>query len=224
MSIYEDILSIIESSQSSIPWDVSTATYANKFVSVNGQETSPRGLAFSSDGLAMYIIGTANDTVYQYTLSIVWDVSTATYANKSVSVNSQETSPNGLAFSSDGLAMYIVGSINDTVYQYTLSIAWDVSTATYASKSVSVNSQETSPNGLAFSSDGLAMYVVGQVHYKIYQYTLSTAWDVSTASYASKSVSVISQDTAPYSPSFSSDGLAMYIVGDSHNTIYQYTI
>ena len=172
MGIYEDILSIIESSQSSIPWDVSTATYANKFVSVNGQETSPRGLAFSSDGLAMYIIGTANDTVYQYTLSIAWDVSTATYASKSVSVSSQDS--------------------------YTI--------------------------GLAFSSDGLAMYVVGQVHYKIYQYTLSTAWDVSTASYASKSVSVSSQDTAPYSPSFSSDGLAMYIVGDSHNTIYQYTI
>ena len=172
MSIYEDILSIIESSQSSIPWDVSTATYANKFVSVNGQETSPRGLAFSSDGLSIYIVGTANNTVYQYTLSIAWDVSTATYASKSVSVSSQDS--------------------------YTV--------------------------GLAFSSDGLAMYVVGQVHYKIYQYTLSTAWDVSTASYASKSVSVSSQDTAPYSPSFSSDGLAMYIVGDSHNTIYQYTI
>ena len=70
----------------------------------------------------MYIMGNTNDSVYQYTLSTAWDVSTASYASKSFSVGSQETSPSGVKFSSDGTKMYVVGMQNDTVYKYTLSI------------------------------------------------------------------------------------------------------
>ena len=38
--------------------------------------------------------------------------------------------------------MYVVGSSLDTVYQYALSTAWDVSTASYDSVSLSVSSQD----------------------------------------------------------------------------------
>jgi len=153
-------------------WDVSTATYADKSVSVTSQDIYPHGVTFSSDGTKMYIMGNNTDTVYQYTLSTAWDVSTATYADKSVSVTLQDTYPTGVTFSSNGSKMYVVGTDTDTVYQYTLSTAWDVSTATYANKSVSVSAQDTSPTGVTFSSDGTKMYVVGVATDTVYQYTL----------------------------------------------------
>ena len=79
--------------------------------------------------------------------------------------------------------MYII-SDNDRVYQYTLSTAWDVTTASYDSISFSVSSQESITRAGEFSSDGSNMYIVGESSDTVHQYSLSTAWDVSTASYA----------------------------------------
>ena len=42
----------------STPFDVSTATFANVVFSVSGQETDPTGMAFSNNGLKMFVVGT----------------------------------------------------------------------------------------------------------------------------------------------------------------------
>jgi len=102
---------------------VSTAVYADKSKDVSAQDTFPIGIVFNSDGTKMYIAGYQNDTIYQYTLSTGWDVSTATYANKSKYVLAQDT-PVDADFSSDGTKMYIVGINNMTVYQYKIKSAW----------------------------------------------------------------------------------------------------
>ena len=205
-------------------WDISTAGYASKYKSVAAQDNNPCGLAFSSDGSKMYIIGYATDTVYQYALSTAWDISTASYASKSINVSSQDTGPFDVGFSSDGTKMYVLGSQTDSVYQYTLSTAWDISTASYASKSNYIGGQEVYSSGLAFSSDGSKMYVLGLNSDTVYQYTVATAWDVSTAVYASKSKYVGTQDPNPYDFTFSVDGLKMYVVGYDSDLLYQYTL
>ena len=51
-----------------------------------GQETLPTALAFRDTGAKMYVLGTTNDRVYQYTLATPWDVSTATYDNISFKI------------------------------------------------------------------------------------------------------------------------------------------
>ncbi len=202
--------------------DVYTASYTGKSVSVGGQETLPYGIFFKSDGLAMYIVGRTADAVFQYTLSTAWDVSTASYASKSFSVAGQEANTSGLFFKPDGTTMYIGGVTSDTVFQYTLSTAWDVSTASYASKSFSVLTQENQPTGLFFKSDGTAMYVVGITSDAVFQYNLSTAWDVSTASYASISVSVAMFESAPNGLCFNTAGTRMYITGNSSDSVFQF--
>ena len=154
------------------PWEIHTGYYASKSLYVAAQEGNPLGIAFSSDGTKAYIVGLANDTIYQYTLSVAWDISTGSYASKSLSVTAQDSFPAGVAFSSDGTKAYVLGNTNDTIYQYTLSTAWDISTGSYASKSLSVTAQETTPFGIAFSSDGTKAYIVGSTNDTIYQYTL----------------------------------------------------
>ena len=80
---------------------------------------------------------------------------------KSFFCNNQEPSASGLFFKSDGTKMYVVEANQDSVFQYSLSTTWDVSTASYDSVSFGVTSQDTSPGDLTFSSDGTKMYIVG---------------------------------------------------------------
>ena len=205
----------------STPWLVSSATYRTNF-SVSAQDTAPQSLFFRADGLKMYVLGATNDTVYQYSLATAWDIATATYDGISFSVAAQETAPLALTFKPDGLSMYVVGSTNDIVYQYTLSTAWNVSTASLL-QSFSVTAQETNPTGIQFTGDGSRMFVLGSTGDDINVYNLTTPWDISTAAFVSV-FSVVGQDTSPQGFYIRPDGTKMYIAGQTNDTIYQYTV
>ena len=208
----------------STPWDVTTATYDGVPFSVSPQDLTPADIHFSPDGTKMYIVGDVGDDVNPYTLSTPWDVTTATYDGTSFSVNSQETAPSGLFFKPDGTKMYVLGDTGNDVNPYTLSTPWDVTTATFDGTSFSVNSQETSPMGLFFKPDGTKMYVAGDAGNDINPYTLSTPWDVTTATYDGTSFSVNSQETNPAGIFFKPDGTKMYVVGISGNEVDPYTL
>lgn len=209
-----------------IPWNVnlSNVTYDSVSLDISGQETVPTGLYFNTDGTKMYVAGRTNATVYQYSLSTAFDLSTASYASISFSVSSQESLPHSFTFNADGTKMYVVGASNNTVYQYSLSTAFDVSTASYDSKSFSVTSQDSSVYGIVFNSDGTKFYGVGNTTNGIYQYSLSTAYDISTASYDSVSLIITSQDEVPRGITFNNVGTKMYITGESADAIYQYSL
>jgi len=207
----------------STAYDVSTASYDSVSLSVSSQDARPEELSFNTDGTKLFLLGDTNDSVYQYSLSTGFDLSTASYDSVSFSVSSQDSAPRGLAFSGDGTKMFIAGDNSDTVYQYGLSTAFDLSTASYSSVSFSVSSQDDIPMDVAFNNDGTKMYTVDTRNYTVYQYSLSTGFDLSTASYDSVSFSVASQDTSPVSVSFSSDGSSMFVLGGGTDTVYQYS-
>lgn len=202
------------------PYVIITGYYEKQYA-LAGISTA-HAVQFKADGTKMYVLSNADKDVTQYTLSTAWDVGTATNDSVTFSVNSEETAPTGMAFKSDGTKMYVVGTTSDTVFQYTLSTAWDLSTASYDSVSFSVSSQDANPTGLTFKEDGTIMYMVGTTNDTVYQYTLSTAWDLSTASYASKSFDVGSQMTVPNGVAFSSDGEKMFV--SDANEVYEYDL
>jgi DNA-binding beta-propeller fold protein YncE len=202
----------------STAWDISTASYLQNF-SVSAQEASPYGVFFKPDGLKMYIVGITGDDVNEYNLSTAWDISTAVFLQLR-SVAAQETQPSGLFFKPDGLKMYVMGTVGDDVNEYNLSTAWDISTAVFLQLK-SIASQESGPSGLFFKPDGLKMYVIGFSGDDVNEYNLSTAWDISTASYL-QNFSVIAQETSPRGVFFKPDGLKMYVIGNTSDAIWSY--
>jgi hypothetical protein len=201
-------------------FDVSTASFVDAF-SVSAQDTFPTGIAFNSSGTKMFVVGGTGQDVNEYTLSTAFDVSTASFVD-SFSVSSQETNPRGLAFNTNGTKMFIVGGTGVDINEYTLSTGFDVSTSTFVD-SFSVSSQETDPRGLAFSTDGTKMFVVGNAGDDVNEYTLSTAFDVSTASFVDV-FSVSAQETAPNDIAFNTDGTKMFIVGTDGDEVNQYSV
>jgi DNA-binding beta-propeller fold protein YncE len=205
-------------------YDIANASYDGVSFSVASQEANSQGLAFKSDGTKMYISGETSDAVYQYSLSTAWDVSTASYDNVSFDPTAQGAQPYCIRFKPDGTSLFIMQNQFDTIYQYTLSTAWDLSTASYASKSLSVSSQENNPNTFAFANSGTKLYVMGNANDTVFEYTLSTAYDVSTASYSNNSFSVASQDGLMFSLFVFEDGTKMLTGGFGTDAIYQYSL
>ena len=208
----------------STPWDLSTITYSSKSLVVGDWEINCNGIAISDDGTRLFFAGYQGDSVFSCTLSTPYDLATATVDVKKVYVGTQDATANTPIFGDSGTKMYVMGATNDRVYQYTLSTAWDVSTATYASKSFSVTAQDTLPQGIFFKDDGLTFYMVGQTNDTVYQYTLSTAWDISTASYASKSKAIGTEETLPRALFFKPDGLKMYVIGTTGDDVNEYDL
>jgi sugar lactone lactonase YvrE len=205
----------------STPWVVSTATYVTVF-SVSGQDTAPADIYFRADGRKMYMVGTTSDVIYQYTLSTPWSVASASYDSVSYSVAPEDLTPTGMFFKPDGLAVYIVGPTNDTVYRYNLSTAWDISTASLAA-SFNVSSQEAQPNALTFTADGSCMFVLGATGDDVNIYNLTTPWDITTASFVTV-FSIALQEPVPQGIYVKPDGTKFYIVGGTNDTVFQYSI
>jgi len=205
----------------STPWVVSSATYSTVF-SVAAQDATPHGLFFRADGLKMYVVGQTSDTVFQYALTSPWSVATASYESLSFSVAAQDDTPSGVFFKPNGLSMYVVGNTNDSVYQYTLSTAWNVSTATYL-QAFSVAGQEGNAQDVSFTGDGTRMSVLGSTGDDVNVYNLTTPWDISTASSVG-AVSVAAQEITPLALYIKPDGTKMYVVGSTNDTVFQYTV
>jgi sugar lactone lactonase YvrE len=201
-------------------FQLTNANFLNSF-DVSSQELSPSGVTLKPDGSSMYIIGSVSDTVFQYSLSTAFDVTTASLAS-SFDVSSQDPAPSGVTFKPDGSSMYIIGVGSNSIFQYSLSTAFDVTTASLTS-SFDVSSQATIPTGVTFKPDGSSMYVIDSGNETVFQYSLSTAFDVTTASFTS-SFNVSSQATGPQGVTFKPDGSSMYVVGDSSDSVFQYSL
>ena len=127
-------------------------------------------------------------------------------------VAAQETNPSGIAFNNDGTKMFVLGDYYGwDVNEYTLTTAFDVSTASFVD-AFGVSAQENEPSGLAFNNDGTKMFVLGYNGDDVNEYTLTTGFDVSTASFVD-AFSVASQETSPRGLAFNNDGTKMFVEG-----------
>lgn len=207
----------------STAWDVSSASYDGELINSNPKDINGQASRFSSSGTYMYFIGNG-DYIYRYTLDVDWDITDFTDdgVGKRFYVGSQVSSPKDLALSQDGTKLFVLDGGDDDIHEYDLSTAWDVSTATYSSVAFSTTSEDTNPTSMFFNPEGTQLFVLGDSGNSLRQYSLSTGFDLSTASYDSLSFSVGSQTGGPQSVCFSADGKYFYVANGS-GAIYRYS-
>lgn len=156
----------------SVAYDISTATYSQNF-SVAAQTIAPYGLTFNSDGTKFFLCSRTSPIVLEYTMSTGYDLSTASYSGNSYNFSSQDTDGVDIEFNSDGTKMFILGRDNDSIYEYTLSVGFDItSTVTYID-SYSISTQTNSPWGFCFDETGNNFYITENQNDKVLQYSLN---------------------------------------------------
>ena len=205
-----------------VGYSLSSASYDSVSQSLGSGNTTPNTFKFNSDGTKLFCQD-GNDRVYEYALSTAYDITSASLTTNFY-LGSQTTSACSLAFNNDGTKMYIGEFSNDTVLQYSLTTGFDVSTASYDSVTLDVSSQTGFPSVLLFNSDGTKLWFSDGATPAIYQYNLTTGFDLSTGSYASKTLNLnVSPVLAANGFDFNADGTQLLVLGAS-STLYKYDL
>jgi len=140
-------------------FDLSTASLSTQF-SVQAQAGEPRGCIFNSDGTKFYIVN-IDSNVYQYSCGTAYDMTTASYDTVTHDFSGNDTSMRDIDWMDSGSTLVLVGQTTATVYSYTCSTPYDLSTVSALVSSFAVGGQETHPTGLSIPVSG-KMYVSGE--------------------------------------------------------------
>jgi sugar lactone lactonase YvrE len=197
--------------------------------SVTGSQTSlflgsiyPNSLSFNNDGTKLYVL--EYNAVKEYALTTAFDVTSGSLS-ATESLSSQESAMQGLTFNNDGTKMFTVGDSNNRVYEYALSSAFDISSLSYTDN-LSIQPQESNPQEIKFNHDGTKMYISGYSGDDINEYTLSSAFDISSTVTHKGVYSVSSSDgsSGAYGFSFNNDGTKLFTTGTLQDRVNEHSL
>lgn len=140
--------------------------------------TSIYGFRFSTDGTKLFVLCDGTDTVYRYDLSISFDIATTSVTPHSSFTLSNTSQNQAIEISSDGLYIYIFRAYR-YIIQISLSTAYDLSTA---SETQTFDYGSAVIRGMSIKPDGTKFYLYNPTADVIYQYTASSAHDLTTLS------------------------------------------
>jgi len=202
-------------------WNVSTATYTRS-VSTTSEESEPEGVFIGKSGTKMYVSGSGgNGEINEYDLTDAWNVSSAS-ANQVLDVQANISLPTGIFLKPDGTRMYITENSGSFINEYFLDVAWDISTARFI-RLLDISAKQIDAQGAFLKPDGLKLYTIGINTPTVHEYSLSSAWNVSSGSYL-RSITVSTNADTPSGVSFKNDGSMMYVSSEARDAIVQYNL
>lgn len=200
---------------------VTAWSLTGSFTSTTHTFGSLYGFRFSPDGL--YLLTMSNGgVVTTYSLSTAWDITTkSTVGSSSALIGA--SSCQGFDVSYDGMKIYTVGQNQALVREYSFSTAWDATTiSTPLDQSYNMGSNVGGNSwGIRFNPKGTQFFIGDNTSDRIHQFDLTTAWDVSTASYITEFNPGAS---GPLGLTFKDDdGTKMYIADNGSNNLMQFS-
>ena len=218
----------------STPYDTSTATFSVGIDSAAGTAGTTRQIRFNTDGSRMFISmrsGTSptHAKIFQYELSVNFSISSATYNGTFFSAANEITKLFvSFDLSHDGKMLYVTdgaldGTSTESVYQYSLSSAFDLSSTITLLRSRDLEAHfdtlvpatgEREPQGIEFNQDGTRMFLIGTTGNEVNQYTLSEGFNIATATFDGG----LRMGGNPGGIAFSPSGMKMYVANNQFAT------
>jgi len=181
------------------------------------------GIEFKPDGTKMFVCGGKFGIfkVVAYDLSTPWDISTAIKSNQII-----KPAPGGIRFDDTGTKFYYLNSnLPNTIQKYTLSTAWDITSIGTMDYDFDVTAPtgDIGITGFTFFSGGKNLFIVGQQNTYIYQFNLSTKFDLRTAVYTDQFF-VGDKLTIPTDVFISPSRKTLFVCGGTADKLYEYKI
>ena len=188
------------------------------------------GGEISVDGTAIWIM--KDNHIYGKQMSTAWDLSTVGSGNQTYNFGAKSGVGNTRlirrSLAGDKIYVSVIsGTLAGRIRQYSLA---DYNNVPHVYHDLSDDNKELDHTNeftnwcgsIDFNSSGTQFYLSDATTMTLYVYNLSTAWDISTASYAS--VSLVFSDAANmYTATMMPDGTKLW-VNDTNNNLYEYSI
>ena len=171
----------------STPYDIGSVTASNVTLPHTPIGGDPRGFDFNNDGTKMFVLDGTEQRVEEYNLSTPYNPDTKTLTNTLANARSSNYHQ-GLGFNADGSKMFVVkgedsgSNADNKIDEYALSTAFDISTATLTGTFSPTISSNADITGLAFNSTGSKMYHLDFDDDKVYEYSLTCPFKVTSSS------------------------------------------
>lgn len=206
-----------------------TNAFDATFSGVVGTNPYATVVLFSDDGLILNVLG-YNGVASSYNLSVAFDIS-STVTSRGAAVTIVDGSTwypywTGATFIENGtkfVSIRFQSSVRFSVF--TCSTPYDVRTATYSSQG-DVLGSTTNAAGCIFNNNGTKLYTSTQSGSNNYikEFTLTTAFDISTRPYSPTTNFNYSSQTSTFVKSFffNADGSKFFVC--TSNTMYEYAL
>ena len=188
--------------------DFSTLTFVN-FMDMTGYSAvSPKGIYMRPDGLQIFYVSNQEivkiELVTPFVLTSLPTI-TQSFTTTTGPMIPAAVQPYGLGFSADGTKFFVQS--NGAVYEWSMSTAWSLSTATGVSREVVVGGTFA---GLFIAQDGSGLLTTNLAGTKIQFHATTPPYDSSTATFNNES-----------NLSFTGEGAIQgYCVNKAHTRIY----
>jgi len=146
--------------------------------------SSVSGIEWNDTGDKAFVI-TGRDTIEEYSLTNDYDISNVSFNDSLILSNAGGSSTidaRGVAFDDTGQKFFVCDNDAQVVESYTTSNSYDISDTLQFDR-LDISDQVSGASGLAFNAGGTRLYVIGVEDTQIHQYSLSTGFDLSTASF-----------------------------------------
>jgi len=201
-------------------FDVSNTSITSTTSITNPAIPSIRGLYITDNGLTLFVLDNTARKINKYTLSTAWNISTLTLTTSSTSTLPSSKTYQEMFFKPDGLKVYIVDSTDDIIRELTLTSAYDVTSWTQTN-TFGISAADATPTGLWFNPTGTKMFVVGTSSDNVVEYTLSTAWLLSSATITT---TLAVQQNVTTGVVFNPNGTKMFLIGSTTDFIDEYIV
>ena len=208
------------------PYDVSTSSFVREvheddpFAAIR---LRPQDIRFNTSGSRMFISmfpGTeATRGVKTFSLSTSFDISTASLLHTLYPTDSGAY--DGLEFNASGTKIFFADG--DEIDEYTVSTAFDLSSTVTYVRSLDISNKTSNSKSLAFSDDGTTLFVLSRDPRVIYEYVLTTGFDLSSATLVDEH-NINSQDDQPQGIAFNDDGTKVFVIGTGGDDVNEYTL
>lgn len=150
---------------------------------LSGLVSPPRKAKFSTNGEFVFCLDPSDSKIYRYPLTTSYDPSTWSYGGF-LDTFSLTGTVRDFCFSPDGTKLLVLGTnTSNAIFEYGLSVAWALNTATYASRNFSTNSRDTDMKDIRISPDGLRLILLGDANKRLYRYNLGSYANLTTVTY-----------------------------------------
>jgi len=209
------------------PFSLERVVYTGNEFNLSGETLEPKDVVISPDGTKMFIIARDTDLILEYDMEDPNSLFLGNVTNSgfTLDLSGVADDPTGFDFSADGTKVIVVDAVDNKVYLFTANTAFTFEDGTaFTGDEFDIVGESGNAQDVKWSADGLRFFIIDGATDNIIQYAMTTAFDITTASFTGELFGTANEDNLPRGMTFSSDGLTLFTAGTQTDTIYEYDL